>query len=548
MADSEKLTALKKAYAEIILNTAKEAAVRVMAAERRAFRFQRELADAKEEALRVMVRLKQMMDSRIYEADLVASSQRSKIEELEAQLHEAEDIVKDLREELSLVRDELDSRRMSERQANHIFVSRGREEEWKGVAPSVSYGFQTSSSQTGHLATAELGNLSDQRFGLSLRDDCFDILQVGNSVVAREVKEHELIRSVSPQRTRALNNEDLSISGDLLEKGQTVKGDSSVQENGEDSGKRLCVSERRSNARTGKNKKSIVKMYLSSNQRARNLRFKKTSAPSSCKRWQNLAKKVLKSLKETGLATFKKSPTSVIVHSEETCSAARESEAQLDLGQQYCIPKWPPGTAKLRSNTGLKESIQSTPVNDKSKVDKTSTGEENGSAESSVTCVDVETTHVPSHATVEDHDELADNEAFQPKHDKSILMFQRKRKKESMGSADESGDVEVVNVSSDRDTAVTPTNQEFDGPNICSASSRRSDDKEDTLKEFKRSLKRMKVDQQELKRTMKRVDVVKPTDTKPAAIGIVPRASQDSRRLALVARQLLSLSEKKWWD
>ncbi|CAL0306842.1 unnamed protein product [Lupinus luteus] len=100
MDDSEKLLALKKAYADIILNTAKEAAARVMVSERKATRFQQELASTKDEALRMLLRLKQMLDSKVKEAELTSLSQQKKIDELEAQLQEAEDIVSNLRAEL----------------------------------------------------------------------------------------------------------------------------------------------------------------------------------------------------------------------------------------------------------------------------------------------------------------------------------------------------------------------------------------------------------------------------------------------------------------
>ena len=61
----QKLTALKKAYADIILNTAKEAAARIMVSERKATRFQQELVSTKEEALRMLLRLKQKFDSKV---------------------------------------------------------------------------------------------------------------------------------------------------------------------------------------------------------------------------------------------------------------------------------------------------------------------------------------------------------------------------------------------------------------------------------------------------------------------------------------------------
>lgn len=61
----QKLKALKKAYADIILNTAKEAAARIMVSERKAMRFQQELVSTKEESLRMLLRLKHMLDSKV---------------------------------------------------------------------------------------------------------------------------------------------------------------------------------------------------------------------------------------------------------------------------------------------------------------------------------------------------------------------------------------------------------------------------------------------------------------------------------------------------
>ena len=58
--------ALKKAYADIILNTAKEAAARIMVSERKAIRYQRELFAAKEEALHMLLRLKQTLDAKVF--------------------------------------------------------------------------------------------------------------------------------------------------------------------------------------------------------------------------------------------------------------------------------------------------------------------------------------------------------------------------------------------------------------------------------------------------------------------------------------------------
>ncbi|XP_073291485.1 uncharacterized protein [Primulina huaijiensis] len=104
----EKLKALKKAYADIILNISKEAAGRVTASEGKAVRYKHELKVAKEEGLRMLTRLKQMMDSKVHKAEAASVNQHKKIEELEAQLNEAEDIVRDLREEVTVVLDELE--------------------------------------------------------------------------------------------------------------------------------------------------------------------------------------------------------------------------------------------------------------------------------------------------------------------------------------------------------------------------------------------------------------------------------------------------------
>lgn len=61
----QKATALKKAYAEMIVNTAKESAARVMDSDRKSARFHNDLCGTKDEALRLLVRLKQMIDAKV---------------------------------------------------------------------------------------------------------------------------------------------------------------------------------------------------------------------------------------------------------------------------------------------------------------------------------------------------------------------------------------------------------------------------------------------------------------------------------------------------
>ncbi|KAK1297515.1 hypothetical protein QJS10_CPB15g01712 [Acorus calamus] len=107
MDESERMAALKRAYAEIILNTAKESAARVMASERKAQRFQQELSASKEESLRLLVRLKSVMDSEITEAEKSSQLQATRIQELEVQLSESQKTVQQLQEELERTNHEL---------------------------------------------------------------------------------------------------------------------------------------------------------------------------------------------------------------------------------------------------------------------------------------------------------------------------------------------------------------------------------------------------------------------------------------------------------
>lgn len=123
------MAALKRAYADIIFNTAKESAERILAAERKALGFQKSLFAAKEEALATMLRLKAVMEDKIREVEKASRTQEKKIEELELQLGEAEDTIVDLREELERVRAELTMmkdvsvRPLSDRDINEISIA-----------------------------------------------------------------------------------------------------------------------------------------------------------------------------------------------------------------------------------------------------------------------------------------------------------------------------------------------------------------------------------------------------------------------------------------
>ncbi|KAF5188158.1 hypothetical protein FRX31_022254 [Thalictrum thalictroides] len=104
----KKMEALKKAYADIIFNTTKEATAKIMVVERRAYQCHKEMYEAKEEALNMLVRFKTMMDDKITQAEMISFNQRIKIEELEVQLQKAEHVANGLRAELKEVKEELE--------------------------------------------------------------------------------------------------------------------------------------------------------------------------------------------------------------------------------------------------------------------------------------------------------------------------------------------------------------------------------------------------------------------------------------------------------
>ncbi|KAE9602598.1 hypothetical protein Lalb_Chr12g0201291 [Lupinus albus] len=221
MDDSEKLLALKKAYADIILNTAKEAAARVLVSERKATRFQQELASSKDEALRMLLRLKQMLDSKVKEAELTSLSQQKKIDELEAQLQEAEDIVSNLRAELREAETKL------ENVTNHT-MHPPLEQNVEGEAATQEYYMQDNrldpyerSIQPLPDSHVEPVSVSDSRAFCVSHDhthNCYIHNPDFASIVIRR-KEPQLYRNGCTQRIHAfernLFNGNMSVSGNL---------------------------------------------------------------------------------------------------------------------------------------------------------------------------------------------------------------------------------------------------------------------------------------------------------------------------------------------
>ncbi|PPR99945.1 hypothetical protein GOBAR_AA20733 [Gossypium barbadense] len=226
MADSEKLTALKKAYAEIILNTAKEAAARIMVSERKALRYQQELFAAKDEALHMLLRLKQMLDAKVNEAEMMSLNQQKRIEELEAQLGEAEDIVRDLRAELREVQDELEKltknsmQCSSEQKSGQDFAASDEMSNVKTISDFGSVRSSLLDAQTDIVTVSAIKSSCPSGTNVGIKCSCKDNCYVCNpdfaSIVMRR-KEPDLYRNGCTQRIRALErcllNENLSLSG-----------------------------------------------------------------------------------------------------------------------------------------------------------------------------------------------------------------------------------------------------------------------------------------------------------------------------------------------
>ncbi|CAN6876292.1 hypothetical protein Bca4012_078780 [Brassica carinata] len=213
MEESHKTTALKKAYAEIILNTAKESAARVMLSDRKSARFHHDLSETKEEALRLLVRLKHMIDAKTIEGDVISSNQQRQIDVLEAQLHEAEDIITDLRSEVRWVRDRLEKAKASESQERNA-VSMEEEEEEEEETVSVH-----------PEVVAE--NEEKQFDGLSMADTLKAYESQERNVVREEDEEMVSVHKVDPEvilESSNPNQEDRSSLDDVeCEDGESLE-------------------------------------------------------------------------------------------------------------------------------------------------------------------------------------------------------------------------------------------------------------------------------------------------------------------------------------
>ncbi|KAL9227408.1 hypothetical protein vseg_003097 [Gypsophila vaccaria] len=194
--ESQRMMALKKVYAEIIMNTSKEAAERIIDSQRKAHQYRHDLDSTKEEAIRLLIRLKQSMDFKINEVEVRSQDQQRKIDELEAQLQEAEDIVGNLRAELNLAHVKLD--KLSNKQiraSSNVMVNvvDDNESSTPVIRESVSASHAAETLNNG--AHGHLINGSLEECG------CSGEPEVPSIIIRR--KETELYRNGCTQRIRA---------------------------------------------------------------------------------------------------------------------------------------------------------------------------------------------------------------------------------------------------------------------------------------------------------------------------------------------------------
>ncbi|XP_014506114.1 uncharacterized protein LOC106765861 isoform X1 [Vigna radiata var. radiata] len=521
MEDSEKLTALKKAYADIILNTAKEAAARIMVSERKASRFQQELVSTKEEALRMLLRLKQMFDSKVSKAELMSLNQQKKIEELEAQLQEAEEIVRDLRAELRETQAELETMMKHqmhppvEQDKEDEIIAQGNFLQENRLDHHDGYVYSASGLQLESLSVSETGNptingsIGSSKFCGSHdhTNNCYIHNPDFASIVIRR-KEPKLYRNGCTQRIhafeRSLFDANVSVSGNLdnvedetlvslHEEGKAM----TVSTNTNDD--IICEKEKPDELKVVKADADLVKAPVHRKKR----RFGKRKATKSGLH----SNQVKETNKESGLSCAKHSP--LVLDNDDpsrVSSSTYENETRKDITSP--VADVPTDTTAMNEQSrshskteNWEELLEVCSTRSKTKADKEPMDKSDLTRQDSLSAESVE---VPAYKSIEASNESRDKMdpkvsdvdgkvSNRPTSDRFLkYTFCRKRKKEA--------------VSCDEDCSRDNT----DSKEKCA-------EKQDG-----------------------HVD--------PQKSCTMTESSRDSRRLAQVARQLISLSEKKWWQ
>ncbi|KAG1327064.1 putative protein slyX [Cocos nucifera] len=231
MEEAEKILSLKKAYADIILNTAKESAARILASERKALGLQQCLFATKEEAVATLLRLKGIMDSKIREAEMRSSEQTKRVQELEVQLHEAEDVINSLKTELRKVNTTLEQMKDSfsepliGQNTNSYATSDNAKCQGDKLASdsklspqlgpedisATDVKYTTSNQRTADDQYCSIGNATeaDTLKDLSVENRCASNPDLASIIMRRE--ETELYRNGCTQRIRAFEQNLLTV-------------------------------------------------------------------------------------------------------------------------------------------------------------------------------------------------------------------------------------------------------------------------------------------------------------------------------------------------
>ncbi|GAB4845587.1 hypothetical protein Ancab_038989 [Ancistrocladus abbreviatus] len=518
MDENEKMTALKKAYAEIILNTAKEAAARIMVSERKAYEFQHDLSATKEEALRLLLRLKQMMDSKISEAETKSVIQQRRIEELEAQLQEAEDIVSNLRAELSETQAEVE--RLSKNRQQPVDehtqmanIDYQEETEPRENGPKTSeftsfipQGLKPEDLVGSDAKSSTMNQINDINMGCSSNNHLKECCRLGMSIVPSIImrnKEHELYRNGCTQRIRAfertLLNGHLSVSGEL----DDLKNEKINKKDKE--GERICMNptpctnsmctveknpdevQEVANADTNGSKARNVKLHRRRRGwiKTYNMRTARKPAPVQVKQ----------ALEAADPADSQNCPAVTVSGAFKiTSNEASNLPSVLDARR---LPDVPEMVAPSRSApVTISENDKASTVDEDMELVSSLVliSQESGSGNDIGVPSSQENLAVENAPLIDSKSKVSHaGDSVQALKDRPLkYTFQRKRKKGSLSSDD--GDA-------------------------------RHEDS-----------------------TLKRRTVKKQNGTLEAPASAMAESSRDSRRMAQVARQLISLSEKKWWQ
>lgn len=462
MPDSEKLMALKKAYADIILNTAKEAAARIMVSERKTIRYQQELFAAKEDALRMLLRLKQMLDAKVNEAQVVSLCQQRKIDELEAQLGEAEDIVKDLRADLREAQDELERATYNEKQLLDEQNSTG--DVATVMTPSLENRLNTSEAampclpdvQPDSVMASDVGNstLNDTYENKmcysengSHKDNCYFCNSSFASIVMRR-KEPKLYRNGCTQRIHAFERNilegNLSLPGQVeqqIKNGSCTQEDKELCKNLDRGANQTCrIEDNPNESRLKQENSNSISVHAKSfcKKRKRAARYKKS-------RIRNFPDQVAQTTQKSDISstTLLNAVDNYVKHKEE--SKIFGNNIQMTPASLSALNS-PSDTTEMILQSGCEEvpksdTVQTTTNNDDLLIDRLKlTRQESGPAqltEMSACKTDLEAVNLsPLNSNVKSSN-LTEGVSSQSLNDKFLkYTFQRKRKKESLSSPD----------------------------------------------------------------------------------------------------------------